>query len=1085
MRRTLLAFVCGSVATAAIAVQPPLPRHPAPSPDGTRLAFSWQGDLWVVPATGGSASRLTANPGYDHHPTWLPDGAALAFMSDRDGADDVFVLDLGGTTPRRLTFHESSDSLQGVLGSDVVFTSRRHEAWDRMPAVYRVPLAGGTESMLTRILALDAVPSPDGRFLALVRGITPGERRHYRGSANRDLWQLELATGRLERLTETDWDEDGVAWAGNGALVYRTDAGVRDRNLYRLDLASRRTVPLTRHEGADVRAPRTSLDGRLAAYELWDAVWIVATDGGSAPRKLDIEVPGDLVDAAVERDTVRADAERVVPSPDGSQVALVVKGDVYVVQRRAKDLASVADAPTVRVTETVGRERDVVWSPDGQRLLYASDRTGRFDLLAASAVGRDDGKLFRADVFAEAPLTASPDLDERSPRPSPDGERLAWVRGKGSLVVARADGSEPRTLFEHWGDVSFAWSPDSKWIAFAREDQSHNTEVFVIPAAGGAAVNVSQHPQDDTDPVWSPDGRRLFWLSRRHAGTVDVWSVYLTRADHERSPEEWLQLFDDEKAAQDAAKAGDRTARKGEKADAAKPGPGGGSPRDEAGPPRPVAIDFGDIHERARPLTTLPGDEGEIALAPDARTVVFVTGLDGERDLYKVRWDGKELTRLTDGDVQPSQLAFAKDGKSVFYRTGKGTVGNVTLEGKAGDPTPFAARVTIDRPALRAQVFTEAWRELDAHFYDPAFHGADWGALRERYRPLALAASTRRDFDEVMNWMLGELNASHMGFRPPRGTAAPATGHLGIEVEPSADRRGVRITEILPGTPASRVDAALQVGERIVAVGGRELGAGDNFFAALAETVGQRVRLRLAGPTGERDVTLTPVKLADVRDARYQQWRKERRAIVDAASGGRLGYIHIQGMNAPSLEEFQRELFAAASGKQGLLIDVRNNGGGWTTDVLMAILNVRRHAWTVPRDGDPKIKAYPQDRLPLPAWTRPAATLCDEASYSNAEIFSWAFRTLERGPVVGMQTFGAVISTGAAVLTDGSTVRLPERGWHVAGSGVNMENHGCPPTHVVAQPPEQDLARDRDAQLERAIEVLLARLPADESLLPW
>ena len=211
----------------------------------------------------------------------------------------------------------------------------------------------------------------------------------------------------------------------------------------------------------------------------------VATDGDAAPRKLDIEVPGDLVDAAVERVTVRADAERVVPSPDGSQVALVVKGDVYVVQRRAKDLASVADAPTVRVTETVGRERDVVWSPDGKRLVYASDRSGRYDLFAASAVGRDDGRLYRADVFVETPLTATADLDERSPQPSPDGERLAWVRGKGSLVVARADGSEPRTLFEHWGDVAFAWSPDSKWIAFAREDQSHNTEVFVIPAAGG------------------------------------------------------------------------------------------------------------------------------------------------------------------------------------------------------------------------------------------------------------------------------------------------------------------------------------------------------------------------------------------------------------------------------------------------------------------------------------------------------------------------------------------------------------------------------------------------------------------------
>ncbi len=412
-------------------------------------------------------------------------------------------------------------------------------------------------------------------------------------------------------------------------------------------------------------------------------------------------------------------------------------------------------------------------------------------------------------------------------------------------------------------------------------------------------------------------------------------------------------------------------------------------------------------------------------------------------------------------------------------------MGNVSLEGKAGDPTPFAARVTYDRQAMRAQVFDEAWRELDSHFYDPAFHGNDWRALRDRYRPLALAASTRRDFDEAMNWMLGELNASHMGFRPPRGKGAPSTGQLGVELEPAAGGRGVRITEVLPDTPASRVDVALQVGERIVAVNGRDLGPTDNFFAALTDTVGQRVRLRVAGEKGEREVALTPAKLSEARDARYLQWTRERRAIVDAHSGGRLGYIHIQGMDSPSLEDFSRELYAAANGKQGLLIDVRNNGGGWTTDYLMAILTVKRHAWTVPRDGDPKIKAYPQDRLPLPAWTRPAVTLCDEASYSNAEIFSWAFKTLRRGPLVGMPTFGAVISTGGAGLADGSWVRLPERGWFAADSGVPMENHGCPPDHLVAQPPEQDLAKDRDAQLEKAVEVLLAELPADPARLPW
>jgi tricorn protease len=1087
MRTTLTTLAGTLVAPFALAAALELPRYPAPSPDGTRIAFSWQGDIWVGPSSGGAAQRLTANPGYDHRPIWLGRGETLAFVSDREGSDDVFVVDSRGGTPRRLTFHESADTPQGQLGEDLVFVARRHEAWDRMQAIYRVPLAGGTERLSFPVLALEAVPSPDGRRVALVRGGSPAERRHYRGAANRDLWLLDVASGGMERLTRSEWDEDGVAWAGSDALVYRGDGGGRDRNLFRMDLASRSTVQLTRHEGADVRSPRTSADESVVAYELWDAIWVVPASGGGAPRRLAFDAPADALEPPVERETVRSDAAEVAVSPDGSQVALIVRGDLWVVQRRSKELASVAEAPTVQVTSTVARERDVAWSVDGTALYFSTDRHGQYDLYSVAAAGRSDGKLHRATAFIETRLTDTPE-DERSPLPSPDGGSLAFTRGEGTLVVSGTDGANPHTVLEHWGPVAFSWSPDSRWLALAREDRWHNSDIWIVPAAGGRAVNVSQHPQDDVGPVWSPDGRRLYWLSKRHAGSIDVWFASLTRTDHERTPEDWLLLFEDEKPAKADGTSGE-PAPAGEAATARAPKEGGKPGAAKTGQratARPVSIDLAGIHDRVRALTSLPGDEGAIAVAPDSRTVAFVAAPEGERDLYTVRWDGKELKRLTDNGSNPSQVAFASDGKSVFYRSGKGTVGNAALEGKAGDPTPFAARVATDRAAMRVQVFEEAWRELDRGFYDPRFHGENWRELRGRYRPLALAASSRRDFDDVMNLMLGELNASHMAFRPPGGRGERArTGALGAEVEPAPDGRGVKVIEVLPETPAARVEGGIAAGEIIVAVNGEEVGPRTNFFALLADTSGLRTRLRVAGEGGEREVIVTPAAQNRVRDARYAAWTRERRALVERLSAGKLGYVHIQGMNAPSLEEFQRDLFAAADGKQGLLIDVRNNGGGWTTDYLLAILSVKRHAWTVPRGADPDVKAYPQDRLPLPAWTRPAAALCDEASYSNAEIFSWAFKTLKRGPVVGMPTFGAVISTGGAELADGSFVRLPGRGWYVAGSGTNMEHNGCPPDHVVEQPPLEDMAKDRDTQLAKAVEVLLAELPADPALLPW
>lgn len=1078
MRSWALLCAIGALSVkVAVAATPVLPRHPAPSPDGERIAFSWQGDLWIASATGAAPQRLTANPGYDHSPLWFADGLRLAFSSDREGSDDVFVLSLKGGTPRRLTYHEAGDLTSGVLGDDVVFVSRRHEAWDRMPGVYRIPSLGGTEALLVRMLALEAVPSPDGSRLALVRGDTPTERRHYRGAANRDLWLFTLATDTVERLTATEWDEDSVSWAGDSALVFRSDNGGADRNVFRLDLATRGLTALTHHQGDDVRRPRTAANGTLVAYELFDSIWTVPADGSVAPRQLVLDVPADSLEAPVERRVATDEASEVVPSPEGSQVALVVQGDVFVVARRGKDLASVASPPTARITSTAAHERDVTWSPDGKTLTYASDRFGQYELFSARAEGRDDGLFTRAGRVAEQRITDTP-ADELVPGYSPDGTRLAFVRGKGSLVVASPDGGNPRLLFDHWDRVDYAWSPDSRWLAFSRSDRQSNSDVFIVPETGGDAVNISQHPAEDGEPRWSPDGRRLYWVSSRHARTADLWAVYLTRADHERTREEWLQLFEDEEGARTKTAETSRAAE--------KPGDREPSRTAKKPEPRPVVIDLEGIHERARSITALPGDEGNVAVSPDGKTIVFSAAPEGERDVYRVRWDGKELKRLTTADVMPSQLTFSKDGKSLFYRAGKGTVGTVDLEGKSGDPVPFAARLEQDRAAVRAQVFEEAWRELDRWFYDPAFHGTDWQALRDKYRPLALAAPTPRDFADLMNLMVGELNSSHQAFRLPRKAHGVQTGDLGIEIGPAPDGKGVLIAEVLPNTPASRAEVGLKAGDRILAVNGIRVDPPANFFSLLVQNARERALLRVASAVGERDVQVTTGTVDEAREARYRAWVRQRRAMVEKLSGGRLGYIHIQGMDAPSLEEFERDLYAAANGRQGLLIDVRNNGGGWTTDHLLAILSVRRHAWTVPRDADPLIKAYPDsERLPLPVWTRPAAVLCDQSSYSNAEIFSWAFQTLKRGPVIGQRTFGAVISTDSARLVDGSTIRLPSRGWYVAGTGVNEENHGCSPDVRVEQPPEQDLSADHDDQLARAVEVLLAQLPQDPATLPW
>jgi tricorn protease len=397
----------------------------------------------------------------------------------------------------------------------------------------------------------------------------------------------------------------------------------------------------------------------------------------------------------------------------------------------------------------------------------------------------------------------------------------------------------------------------------------------------------------------------------------------------------------------------------------------------------------------------------------------------------------------------------------------------------------------VDSRLERAAVFDEAWRALNENFYDPDFHGVDWPAQRVKYRPWALEASTSADFADIVNLMLGELNASHMGYYPPgtRGRATPSgdnTGWIGITWDPAAGGPGVRVREVLPDSPAWRAEVAIQPGERVLAVNGTEVGGTSNVFAPFVDTVGERTTVTVRAIDGtDRTVVVEPVSYSDQRRLRYDQWVRQRRALTDQWSNGRLGYIHIQGMDIPSFEEFERMLYAAAEGKEGLLVDVRSNGGGWTTDYLMAVLMVQRHAYTVPRGGDPAIRAYPQSRLPLAAWTRPAAAICNEDSYSNAEIFSHAFKSLGRGPLVGSPTFGAVISTGATRTLDGATVRLPGRGWFVAPTGLNMEHNGAQPDVLVWQPPAEDASATEDTQLQRAVQVLLADLETDPRAGAW
>lgn len=1038
-------------------------RFPAPSPDGRQIAFSWQGDLWLAPITGGVAQRLTVHPAYDFAPIWSPDGKKIAFTSDRHGNDDVFVLHLDTGAVQRLTYFSGRDRAYGWTPDSraVLFESRREsEPYGADFSAYVAPLAGGAPYRLHKASGSPFALSPDGKRLAFVRRDSAWWRKGYKGSAQGDLWLLERDANRYVRLTNTDTPDTFPLWGADGRTLYFVSERDGAANLYAMDIASRRVRPLTRFKDDGVRFPQISANGAVIIFEQGMDVYRLDTATG-ATQAIPLQVPAqDARAAETVRRTFSANVDEYAIASDGKEFVFAVRGELFAA--RFPD-----GGPSRNLTQTVEPEGEPQLSPDGKMLYFAAERDGATQIYRLTSADPDEPRLRRARAHKVEPLTQAAQGASK-PRLSPDGKLLAYQRGQGELVVRHLESGQERTLTDSWNLGTIAWAPDSRWIAFDRYNENYNADVFVVrvpvfetpkpdteaSGAGDTAdeppvvYNLSQHPRNDFAPSWSVDGRALVFLSERETDTLNICHVWLRRADYERTR-------------------ADREDEEDDKHDAPKKA-------DEKKDPLRVEIDFEEIHLRVRLVTRYAAGVQEAVVAPDGEQIAFRSAYQGQADLYVIKWDGTDERRLTTGGLAPGNLLWSKDGRTIYFLS-RGRLQRIAAAGGSPQATRTDAEMTLHLPREREYLYDAAWRTLNENFYDPNFHGVNWAAMREKYRTYLPYAQSDRDFTAVVLMMLGELRASHLSFSLARSesTDAPSsTGMLGVVFSDVRDGNGLLIERVLPNTPAARRDVNLQTGERILAIDGKPLTRTTNPYQLLDNTVGRRVELLVRGKDGsERTVSLRPITLGEFNNAVYRDWVERNRRYVEERTGGRVGYVHIQAMGEASLREFERDLYAVAYGKDALIIDVRFNGGGRTADYLLTMLHPARHAYTIGRNGQ---RGYPQDRLPVIGWHQPVAVLCNERSFSNAEIFSHAIKTLKRGPLVGMPTAGGVISTGQRRLMDGSTVSTPGRGWFTIDRGVNLEGNGAVPDHIVDITPDDEAAA-RDPQLDKAIEVLQRR----------
>jgi C-terminal processing protease CtpA/Prc len=705
------------------------------------------------------------------------------------------------------------------------------------------------------------------------------------------------------------------------------------------------------------------------------------------------------------------------------------------------------------------RDMDPVWLNDSA-LLFTSDRTdGNFDIYLLRSADTTERNPFKSLKHELLRVTDTRE-DEAGVTVSPDGKKIAYNRGRGTLVVADISAAgklaNEKILQQNgWASASgIAWSPDSKWLAYGMSDLYFNNEVFIQAADNsGKAVNVSMHPRTDRSRFWSADGSKLGFVSARNNLSDDIWFAWLRKEDWEREAADWQEKE-----------------------------PGAADAKGAKGAAKPMKIDLEDIHERLVQVTNFAGDESNINISKDGETFYYTANSSTARgsDLYSIKWDGKELKEITKGGSNPGNVTLDREGKYLYFGRQGGTLARIDAKSGVQEPMPFSAKMRIDYTAEREQIFEEAWRTIRDGFYDPKHHGYDWGKLHDKYKARAVNASTSNDFRDMFNLMLGEINASHMALNAADRTETQreATGLLGAELMPTAE--GMLVNKVIAQTPAAKVGANLQPGELITAVNGSPVKSDDNFYDLLSGISGEKTLLTVKGADGKmREVVLRPTN--SLATPLYDEWVDARKKLVNEWSKGKLGYIHIRGMDMPSFEALERDLTAAGYGKDGLVIDVRYNGGGSTTDLLMTVLNYKQHAYTIPRgaSADPekdklKFKEYypTGERLVYAAWMKPSIALCNESSYSNAEIFSHAYKQLGIGKLVGQPTNGSVISTGARQLMDGSSVRLPGRGWFTKATDKNQELGPAVPDILVEN--EVDwIGKGTDQQLKVAVETLL------------